>query len=559
MRSKLSHAKQPRNARVIFGGMLALASLMTGPIFTTIWLMHVSEGETPDEMTVAELSQKGRSGNSLVRLTDADSIAEGELKLFGHQPGRVIRSGGSRATNGKPIVVRTGSADAARRMMDREGGLIGYVHQDDAFFAMLQLAEAAGADVRNAPELNGIPKKSEYPLIVTPINGTLEEHRMQNRSFRYAAWGCMATAILGLIIAGSGGPSIWPWFFFPGLAVFNLPGILLRYGRGGPFTRTLYLIGGLLGIGGAYWLSFHEDQILRPEWNPLWAPACFYLASFGGAACLGVVVNMMSDRRKPTREQLEQQMSMLGAGGERPPAITANENVASQIHGAATQSGDASLTGLHPQSAVTRYQDPHVDIADNAVAPGPMSRITDKLQPLDFEQPLIIDVSEDDQVIQQTIQVGCRNLVLAVSKLGQTDGPNSKAESSDSAHLQLFSVLDNGQVVSTISAGTPGQRPKLEANGGLVWVAPTNDPGIMLGKHLERTLELAQSSGTNITTLQPGEWRDVFAYVHRVTIDIGHQNHANCFKVYPSQHGRFRFPCHPVEALAPWTSNEIIS
>ncbi len=538
MSSRRFVVRESRNVRVIFGGVLVIPALLLGMVLSLLWQRDMTMLPYPDEITVPEFLERGWEGNSFVRLTDVKLGSKAEdVRLFDGVPAVSIEpASGLTGTERHRLVMRLTDKNqsVAPEMIGRDGALTGRIHVDAEFHSAVKLLKWLGVDASVRPELDHVTSREEYPFVIDPQTSGFSLPGQDQETVRYIFYGCLAVGILGLLIAGSGGPSIWPWFLFPGPAAMSLPGYFLRYGRGNAVSRSLYLVVGAAMLAGGYYCTFFEGRIFRPDFDSVLMPGVFLLACFGGSAVSGAVLNQMWGGLHHTQSESQGHLSSMVA--------VPGSQVAQQIRLGAAASGDSLLSESIPDLTVRRYQDPPIGIAAEPLVPAKMREITDRFEQIDFEAPLIIDVGSDDEMEKQTIQVGCRNMVMVVTHLAG-DPKSGKA------HSRLFGVLDSGQVVTTLSAGTPSSGKTRTGSSGVVWVSSQADPAALLAEHIEKMVAVAQASGTNITELQRGEWRDLYAYAHRVMIDIGHQHGDNGYKVYPSTHGRFQFPFQPIEPL----------
>ena len=533
MSSRKLVIRRSRPWRVLFGGTVAMFGMFIGSgvalYCTQAWTMK----DAPEDVTVDQLIANGLGENRLVRLTGI------QLSRVPEPSGLV---GGGEAYNldrrGR-IVMRAddSTVSAARMELQQTGGLVGVVSRDELVHRMFDVLTTCGADLSKVPQLQSMKRLDNYPYVVRPIDtADIAFTNRKQKAQQFLAIACGATAV-GLVIAGSGGVGIISWILFTIPVVFCVPGTFLRYGRGNLFTRMLYFVSGVALIGGGYYFTFFEDKIASPTTDPLFAPLGFLLASFGAAAVLGAMVNQWGGGTKATAANMDTALKTRS---------TPNSKTAQVLQEAAQRSGTKVAPGLRLEQPVTRYQDPHFMIAAESSVAEPMALLATGFEALDFEAPLVLDVGDAEDSEKQTMQVGCRNLVLAVNTTATGDADTSSAPQTQT---RLFSVLDSGQVVVTLSAGTPARADERKHSGGIVVLAKSADPSKLLSAHLENTVAAAEVAGTSICSLHPGEWRDVYAYGHRVLADVGHQNGDNSYKVFPSTHGRFQFPVQPVEEL----------
>lgn len=544
MRKPKTLGRRPRNFRVFIGGVLAIIGLPAG-MAGMQWLQHEQTmRESPAEVTYQELMKRGPRGNSLVRITGVTlggsvSRAEGRnavgqmgYHLISPQPTYSIIPVGGRSDATSNVLLMRGrdgkSVKMIRDQLAREGAITGHVGQDELLHSLISILKGTGANLQEIPELNEIPAIQDYPYVFRPTDP--DAHTAPMKRSNQAWWlmaCCLYATALGLVIAGSGAPSFLFFFLFPLNSLVCLPGYLLRYGRGNSSTRFLYVLAGVAMMGGAYYLTFLDGKIRFPSY-PIGAGLIAYcLASFGCAAVMGAGFNLLSEWSQDTPTELEAHSAAM--------ALVPDSQVSRQIQQPHISS--AIDHGIPIEPAVKRYHDPMITISSDDQIPETMTLATAAFHALDFEMPLLIDVAFDGKTLRNTIQVGCNSMVLAITN--ETDG---------SLITKLFSVLENGQVVVTLSPGSNLIGDTRSATGGIIWEAASDDARTMLASHLDKTAGQAESFATQITTVHPAEWRDLYAYGHRVLADIGHQFGDSPWKVHQSNHGRFRFPVQPVEA-----------
>ncbi|QDV62777.1 hypothetical protein [Crateriforma conspicua] len=349
-----------------------------------------------------------------------------------------------------------------------------------------------------------------------------------------------AVAVLGLVICGSGGPSIVGCILYPIPAILSLLGYCLRYGRGTVMVRLAHLIAGVGMLGYAYQLGW-MPQDTPPYADPAtpWSMvlAVYGLGTLGMAAIAGAVINMCLGGKRYDPDCLNvHTAAMMNAP---------NSQVSRQLQNVAVASGEDGLAGMKIDHVVRHYHDPSITISMDGNLSTKLAKFTSELESLDFESPLVIEVGGHEGLVNQVVQVGCQNMVLAVSfdRSGASDG-------SDALCVCLFGVLADGQVVCTVTKDAVAGITKRNANSGQIQIAGSRSAAGILKQHLETLVQRARRSGTEVAELYPGEWRDVYAYVHRVMLDIGHQHGDNGFKVTPSSHGRFQFPFQAVQPLS---------
>lgn len=534
MSSRKLVVRRTRSFRVLFGGTIAMFGMVVGSAVALFCTQAWTMKDSPDEISVQQLVTEGLGDNRLVRLTGvrlSKTPAPSGL-VGGHDAYKLDRGG--------RVLMRDSDSlafGAVQKELQQTGGVIGSISRDELAHSMFGVLKSCGADLSEVPQLESMQSLEDYPFVFSPVDtsdAAFTDRKKQAQM--YLAIAGVTTAV-GLVIAGSGGAGIISWILFTVPVVFCVPGMFLRYGRGNSFTRFLYLMAGATLLGGGYYFTFYENKISSLTTNTLFAPLGFLLASFGGAAILGAVVNQLWGGQKATAANMDRALATRS---------TPDSKTSKLLQDAAEHSGTTIAPGLCLEQPVIRYQDPHFMIATESNVVESMALMATGFEALDFEAPLVLNVGDSEDMEQQTMQIGCRNLVMAIN-----------AHTNDTAHegaspqtrTRLFSILDNGQIVVTLSAGTPAAADERKHSGGVIVLAKSADPSKLLSSHLENTVRVAESVGTSICNVHPGEWRDIYAYGHRVMADIGHQNGDNQFKVLPATHGRFQFPVQPVDEL----------
>ena len=108
----------------------------------------------------------------------------------------------------------------------------------------------------------------------------------------------LAAAAIGLVLCGSGAPTILCWIFFTVPSLISLVGYPLRYGRGTTVTRLIYAMFGMALLIVAY-----QQLIIHGKFGSLDADVCacafgFAAGSLGLAAMLGAMVNTIAGCRR---------------------------------------------------------------------------------------------------------------------------------------------------------------------------------------------------------------------------------------------------------------------
>lgn len=510
---------KPRPGRVIVGGFLALAAAGAG-LFGSgpQYQRALTTKPHPEEMTWASLAQRGLFANAHLRLRDVDVVIPPALRRAptaergrhsASRPAKVVPRGVAPHCVPPLVVIPPepeAAFEAALAEIHETGTLTGRFDLEATQNAPAATTRAAGSWVRSG---RGQPDQYVYRSLETVAD-------QSSAGLWY--WGTLAAAAVGLVICGSGAPSIVTCLFFTLPATLSVLGYGLRGRRASSTTRAVYAAAGGVLIYYGYGQLYSEGRLGIIGGDPLARGLGFLLIAVGVSACLGASASSLAKRfgrvvgSFSLRRNGEPAMSVQEAPAIEPMASNYNR----------------------------RYTDPKFTVATDASLPPEIAEIAEALESVDFEPPLLVDVLDDDVVVPTTVQVGCRNMAMAVVR-------------SDEGQLAswLVSILEDGFAVITRSTGRDVSAGEHRFGGsGVCETVDDGEPVAMLSLHLERTVELAEKRNTSVVSLESGEWRDVYLFANRVMAEIQLQHGESNRAVSNAEHGRFSFPNAPVAPLA---------
>jgi hypothetical protein len=559
----------PRSLLVIVGGMIAWMGLVGGVLITTPeYHRALTMKEEPVEMTWQELVEIGLSDNSYVRLVDVDldqanplGLFEDMLKQFDPevpvedqqeafelavedinfgqiaatvmQPIKVYPIGKEPSEVAARIVVpQTGWAtEAAFAEIEESGTLTGRftLTQGEGFDMQLTKALMAEANVGNNEgadqdleadqvleaelEFEDIALEKEFDgavWVYEPVQGVPSV-----ADARQWFWlGGLAVAV-GLVICGSGGPSLACCIFFQGPSILSILGFPMRYGRAGKTTRIVYAVTGIGLLVYGYQKMFVEAQFGQINGDIAIAVIGYLAGSVGAAALLGSITSVVAERMdvclepKSTKEVPERTMTFTEA------------------------------CSLEPAEVAARYVEPMMVDAPDVAIPDSMQSIAGSLATVGFCDPEPVAWADgEEQLRPALIQLGCQEMVVA--DVEEVDGE---------LRARLVSVLQDGIAIVTLSSNSPSQKPLRFGTSGLYSISENDDPMEMLSSHLEQTVRMAEKRDTTVVAIESSELTDVVLFARRVVADIRAQYGEENIEVGDDRYGRFCFPVRPIAQL----------
>ncbi len=493
----------PRGFLVIVGGIIAWTGLIAGVLITTPDYQNALTMSTePGEMTWQMLVDHGVTNNAHIRLVNVRLVENStdSLKVCPRDvsPDRV-----------PPVILvpKIGlCTSVARRETEATSTLTGRFKWTEGrtyyeFLESFRPSELGSVQ----PELNRAAHFSYLPTAYVPKVPVAQA----------AFWISVAAVAVGLVICGSGGPSIYCVVFFTLPSIISMLGFPLRYGRGNTLSRMLYLVvgGGLIGY--AYQLIFVTGQLGHIDGNMGHLVLGFIAGSFGIGACLGAIANGMMAKTDRAVEASA-------------PAITQPKTAV------------AEACNLEPLNAgiVPCYHDRQMVAARKSDQPESMQTLTDKLLDLGFSPSEAVGWKDRGLFSSALIQMGCRNMVVM-------DAEEIEGE----LYSRLVSVLQDGLTVITLSGNTPDhQRSRLGTDGHYL-VSDTDDMALMLSTHLSQIIDMAEKRRTSVVSLVDDEAIAVCLLGRRVLAAIRAQYDEQSVEVGPAHYGRFSFPPQTVEEL----------
>ncbi|MGB7345281.1 MAG: hypothetical protein WBD20_13790 [Pirellulaceae bacterium] len=564
----------PRSLRVIFGAKIAAVCLFFGAtIITQNYHRAASMKEQPTEMQWQQLADDGLPDNSFICLTDvqmsqADQNAFDDfIKNFDEDadPAEMQEQFAAAmedidaaetlamSRSGIKIVPIGVDGDSVRKLvyiprkeawladaeyqLDEYGTLTGHVSSfsgaefGDAIFALFGFED---------PLLKKQLAEAEKVYILEPMRERLDTSQASTNF-----WMCGLGLSFGLILCCSGGPSIICCVFFMGPSVLSLLGYPMRYGRGGNFTKLVYLCagGGLAGLGYKYLIV--EGQFGHASGNPILHAVGFIALFFGFAAMLSIpcqlTVRKLAASVEPLSKKKHKRLSYEAACSLTPPEPEDHVTVPTYITRAGesqvetlTQTDGRELSELDDAPAGT-FVDGMLVQAETMEMPNELQSIADSLTPMGFATSLELQWSIARKLYPAAIQLGCQNMV--VSDIQWVDGQ---------AVTRLISVLHDGMAIVTVSRNLQLQSTRRIGTSGYYNVAKTDDPLEMMSLHLEETVAVAEKRDTAVVLIDTCEIQDVCLFGRRVLAEIQSQYGEMDLEVASKKYGRFNVPAKPV-------------
>lgn len=539
-------SNEPRTLRISLGSLLTIAALGYG-LFVAVPQLQQALVMKPvaQKLSWAELVRDGLGDNAHIHLHSVD-IPEPQDQITAIQ--KMIAEmdpQGDRAVmkqkvqeslagvdamqlltqSASPIVVVPRGADPARvpatvgisrfdlqlargrAEVASDSSITGYIRKSWDLRWVAKLMARLGTrgmslDLENRPK-----------YVVSPV------HLVPNRNHSIGlAVACGLSAALGLVIAGSGGPSVLAFIFMPIPSLISMLGYPLRYGRGGFFARAFYLCVGFAALIGGFHLAWNLGGLTRVDGDTLLQSLGFVSCTLGIAAMLGAFLAA----RNAVPPIVQPKQIALHSAPELNLYITKVEKT-------------KSILETSPRD---QYTDPRLSDASEACLPRCMEDHCKVLRENGFGSPKQIYVHEDDRRNFTASMLGCQQIVLCET-----------VENGTSSLTRFISVLTDGLVVITFSASTPKISQLRVGKNGVYLRAKTNSPLEILAEHLDRTVGIAEERRMQVVPLDEYERLDVFLLARRVHLDIQNDYNESKWTIPKATYGRFSFPGQSVELL----------
>lgn len=550
-----------RNSRrAVFGSILVIGGFVAGG-WIGVGRLHRSmvKDRSPVRMNCGELLRNGVGENCIVRLTDAvvrepaavtaESADNAEPQnamltrvrtVMAHpkaQPlvDQIVRGhvapAGARVTSGpQPLQLGMGRvlAATAKREAESTGELLVHASPDPTSRWIVAASQRLGITLPASwDRAASMPSYTLHPVSAIDAPPVA------------AAWvvGGMISMAIGLVLCGAAGWGRWV-ILCPTGAILGLPGIPLRNGRGSQRTRGLYILVGAALLGGGVFLSVEKGGLLSgaPTW---WLQlAGFTVMSVGLASVLGVLVHARGRHSAPRSEELlhavaSNESPKRGKKRNGRKAARAPQPAAAL---AAPPVGLAAIL-LANSDFTRRFLDDRLSVCSRVTPDAAIQSQTDSLLKLNFEEPLLIEIARSAGACQGTIQVGCENVVLAMTD--QLD---------DVVRLRMISVFENGHVVISVNDLDPTLPKSMAHEVATLNVTATRHLTELLSAHLEFTATAGERRHGQLVGLESAEWRDVLLYSERCLADMMHHCGVQKWEIPDAQYGRFHYP--PQSVLA---------
>lgn len=545
--------------RATFGTLLIIGGIVTGA-FVGVPRLHQSltASHTPVPLDCIELLREGLpEHSSMVVLRDAQVHPPGELGFDAPGPappsmaakvqsvlanrraaplldrlvrGDVLPRGMLKRSGRQPLRLSQGreTAKVASEEIEQTGTLKVHVSEDPTWKLV-----CTTADYLKLPVPQSVKQSAEIPhfsLHPASLIGTSRE-----ASVWVLGGGC--SLALGLILCGSSSLGWWV-LLSPLAAVLGLPGVWLRNGRGNRLTWMVSFALGVVCLAAGYHLAITMGRFAQAGGVWLWQAAGLIALAGGVAAILGTMLSIRGARSNSSSHAHANMASV--ERGKR----TAKKH--SQRRKGADEEPDtmfeprpeALLSKIGTSDYTRRYVDPQLHVSPNMEPPSDVQIQTASLERLQFDSPLIIEIGRGEGTIEATVQIGCQNLVLAL-----TDHLNG--------HLRLRTVsfLADGHVVLSGNGQDDRLAKPIQGDASSLQVFDVSAAPKLVAGHLQTAAQIAERRHTKLMTLEPNEWRDLVHYSERCMANTLHQAHVEKWEITDAQYGRFAFP--PREVAAP--------
>ncbi len=539
--------------RASFGTLLIVGGAVAG-VCVGMPMLHQSytATQTPVSMSCVELLRDGiPSETSMVSLIDAqvhlpgkveiglegqpDSAAlakvQAVLALPHAQPlvdrmvrGDVLPRGMMKRPGPQPLRLSAGrdTAKAAAEEVQQTGELFVHVSVDPTAKLILQASQALQLPLPDRFQLAAdIPAYTLQPAsLILP----------RQDAYLWVGGGALAL-VMGWILCGSSSIGWWG-LCSPISALLCLPGFPLRRGRGNKMTWLLALTTGVAGLAGAYHLINTMGHFGQSGGVWIWQSAGLLVGTFAVATILGTVLSI---RAKHRSELSSDPFASMAPSAKKKKSKGRRSSKYDDVDADAEAMLNAKPAQLQSMLATNdyarRYLDPRLSVSVNVQTSAAVQAQTESLERLQFDAPLIIEFSRGEDTIEATVQVGCRNLVMAM-----TDSLN------DHLRLRMVSMLEDGHVVISGNGEDERLTTALNDETTSLRVFPTSQAAKLVTKHLEEAADIAQHRQTKIVLLDPSEWRDLIHYSERCMADTLHHAHVEKWDIADAHYGRFSFP-----------------
>jgi hypothetical protein len=530
------------------GGLLSTACFLIGTIVITHdYHRALMMQQQPEELDWQTLADRGPVDNAFIRLIDVELDQADQLGQFADTfgdlqdldpnadpeaafeelmaameqvnplemvemivaPVKVVPKGTEPTTIPDAIVIPRNEqylADAQRQLSE-SNTLAGFVStfQGDEFIRAV-MNYAGGEDLAEALDDAGT---SRTVYTIEPMTEPLD------RSAAAANfWFCGFGMSLGLILCGSGGPSLTTCVFFPLPSTLSLLGYPLRYGRGGKTARMFFVVVGVGLLSYGYHLLIQQGQFGRVGGNPVLHSLGFSCTFLGLAAMLAAPAQWVS--RKVNA-------SMDVAPAREP-----------EIKMSVTQA-----CSLEPIEVQTVYRDRDLIASTFTELADEIRFRSESLTAVGFSSPEPQQWLENETQIPAAIQLGCQGMV--VCEMESIDGHSE---------CRLVSVLHDGLTVITLSSNINTDSDRRVGSNGMYQRCRTEEPDQMLTQHLEETISIAERRNTSVVTFDESELDHVCLFARRVLADIRNQYGEVIVDISGARYGRFRYPMQPVTEAA---------
>lgn len=367
-------------------------------------------------------------------------------------------------------------------------------------------------------------------------------------------------AIMGLIAAGGGSPSVLCLFVFPAQSLLSLTGYPLRYRRANHGIRFLYIVGGSVALGvGTYrafaWGNFGELDVSMPA-----LVQGYLLAMVGLAAMAGALFNVVAQRfdlcsaRDSGVPSGERRLTYDQACGMDPMAFDNDPRYF-----------DPELFPIEEKDAAELGDTVYLDeLADNGFSePAAYRGVVRVMVEADA-------VDEARRLVETGEKAACdaQDPLFKITEaefglwtaLGAGDLVSATIEQDEvRCVLRLTSVLGDGVPVMTLSSECGLAAEMRLGTHGIYYRSPSDQAAEMLSEHLENTLRLAQARKTRVVAITTAELADLYQFCGRSLADVQHQYGESLLRVEDASFGRFVFPPQPLDSdstLLPSPSSE---
>ncbi len=394
--------------------------------------------------------------------------------------------------------VQEAKAQQPNAARNDQGGQDNQVAQDEAV--------ADGNDAAEQEPAEPAQQDEGPRYVFEPVHDVLSEADASQ-----LFWLSGLAVAFGLVICGSGGPSLPCCIFFQGPAILSILGYPMRYGRASKMTRIAYVLVGIMLISYGYQKMIVEGQFGQVNGNVTLAVIGFLAGAVGSGAVLGSITSVVAERLnislepKSTKKNPEPKMNFTEACSLEPTDVTAR---------------------YVDRELVTAYDEPIHDA---------MQPIAESLSSVGFDEPEPVAWRDGEETQPAMISLGCQEMVVA--DVDEADGEVT---------VRLISVLHDGLTIVTLSSNTPTQKPLRMGTNGLYAVAESDDPIEMLSSHLEQTVSMAEKRNSSVVQIEPTEATDVVLFGRRVLADVRAQYGEENTEVDSYRYGRFCFPAAPI-------------